>query len=202
MEARIADFANTYRGLQLAVNEKQKPKNMQGITEMKVLTYSNILTYEEDMTLSNTINEQTLKEASKVYINTDKKYKDINIKQKDIVLPINASTFEPHFINWNSQQKFDNVVFHSKLILLRVNEKVAPEFLFFILRTRKIRDYFRKVAWEQNRETYRLTCQLVDNVKINVPDDIKEQMKIVEQIRQKDLEVAKIQENIEKFIKL
>lgn len=201
MKVKLKDISNIYRGLQIAVNEKEPPKNMQGIKEMKVLSYSSIYSYNEEITLTNTINLDAIMKFPKVYINVEKKVKEAGIKKGDIILPINNMAFEPHFVNWKSNEIYDDIVYHSKLILVQpVMTKIIPEFLFFLLNTANAREYFRNNAKEKNKDKYRLTCKVVEDLVVDIPLDLKEQQNIVNEIKKINEEKQKLENNFEKLI--
>lgn len=178
MEKILNDIlvANT-RGMKFSLNEREKPADMTDITELSILGYTNIYTYQNKLNLSNTINVKAVEENDKVYVNLNQKYKNCIPKKEDILLPITNVDFEPRFVNWDGDNKL-NYIYHQKLILLRADiTQIYPKFLFYILNTNHIRNYWREHS--QDGEKYRLTCTTVGKLVIDVPS-LEEQKSIVE----------------------
>ena len=75
MKMLMYELAEITRGMTIPPNEKNKPKDMSEITEMYVLGYTDLLSYNEVPTLSNTININSVEKDNKVYINLNQKYK-------------------------------------------------------------------------------------------------------------------------------
>ena len=110
--------------------KKTRPKDMSEITEMYVLGYTDLLSYNEVPTLSNTININSVEKDNKVYINLKQKYKQGTVQKEDIILPISNVDFEPRLIRWESDKKLD-YIYHQKVIVVRPNVKIVnPEYLF------------------------------------------------------------------------
>lgn len=189
MKMLMYELAEITRGMTIPPNERTKPKDMSEITEMYVLGYTDLLSYNEVPTLENTIDINSVEKDNKVYVNLKQKYKQGTVQKEDIILPISNVDFEPRLIRWKGNEKLD-YIYHQKVIVVRPNTKIInPEYLFYILTTTPIREYFREHSKEGIR--YRLVCKTVMDLKIEVPD-MEEQIKIVERIKKHNLETMEI----------
>ena len=103
--------------------------------------------------------------------------------------------YKPKFIDWNSNEHL-NYIYYSKLIVIRPNtDLVIPEYLFFKLNSKSVREYFRKNSKEGNK--HRLVCKTVQDLRIEIPT-IEEQNKILDKVKKVDLEKQEIREFFDK----
>lgn len=197
MEKLVKNIATVYKGLQITKNEMEKPKNMDDVKELTLLSYDDMISYYTVPTLSHTIvSTESIKRSSKVYINMKKKYKEATMQKGDIVLPVGLKRPEPRIVNWNDlfETNYENYIYSNDLIIIRVldTDKVKPEFLFHLLNTSINRAYLRGASCKNGR--HRLTCEILENIKVYIPS-AKEQIDAL-----KDLEYAnKIREKVEDY---
>lgn len=187
------------RGMGVKPEERIKPQNIQDVEEMYEVGYTDLLSYNDDLTLSNTINIESVEKDKKVYINLNNKQKQGIIQKKDIIIPITNVTFEPRFVMWEGDKTL-NYIYHQKQIIIRPNPtKIIPEYLFFILNSNTVRNYWREHSKEGNNK-FRLVCKTVMNLEIEVPS-IEEQKKIVERTinnNKEQLEIRLMYEELSK----
>lgn len=197
MEKLVKDIAIVYKGLQITKNEIEKPKNMDNIRELTLLSYDDMISYYTVPTLSHTIvSTESIKRSSKVYINMKKKYKEATMHKGDIVFPVGLKRPEPRIVNWTDlfEKDYENYIYSNELIIIRVldTNNVKPEFLFHLLNTSLNKARLRCASSKNGR--HRLTCEILENIKVYIPNT-KEQIDAL-----KDLEYAnKIREKVEDY---
>ena len=170
-------LANIQRGTTLSDSDKTKPKDMFNIKKVKVLTYGNLLPLCKALDLKNTIDESSTNQNDIAYINMNNKQNNCLIQKEDIVLPISNYDYEPIYINWQNSNEMD-YIYHQKTIILRAKtDRILPLFLYFLLTTDYIKNYFRENAKEGNR--YRLVCKTVMDLEVSIPS-IEKQKKYIE----------------------
>ena len=194
MKEKIYSIAEVMRGC--TIHEKvEELKKSEGKNEVKILEYNDINSYNDTLTLEDTINKELMKEKESIYIDLGKKYKQGFIQKKDIIIPMTHMDYKPKFIDWNSNEHL-NYIYYSKLIVIRPNtDLVIPEYLFFKLNSKSVREYFRKNSKEGNK--HRLVCKTVQDLRIEIPT-IEEQNKILDKVKKVDLEKQEIREFFDK----
>lgn len=194
MKETIYSLAEVMRGC--TIHEKvEELKKSEGKNEVKILEYNDINSYNDTLTLEDTINKELMKEKESIYIDLGKKYKQGFIQKKDIIIPMTHMEYKPKFIDWNSNEHL-NYIYYSKLIVIRPNtDLVIPEYLFFKLNSKSVREYFRKNSKEGNK--HRLVCKTVQDLRIEIPT-IEEQNKILDKVKKVDLEKQEIREFFDK----
>ncbi len=194
MKETIYSLAEVMRGC--TIHEKvEELKKSEGKNEVKILEYNDINSYNDTLTLEDTINKELMKEKESIYIDLGKKYKQGFIQKKDIIIPMTHMDYKPKFIDWNSNEHL-NYIYYSKLIVIRPNtDLVIPEYLFFKLNSKSVREYFRKNSKEGNK--HRLVCKTVQDLRIEIPT-IEEQNKILDKVKKVDLEKQEIREFFDK----
>lgn len=189
MKESIYNLAEVTRGLAVSPNEIN-PKNKEGLTESYILGYPNLISYKDNPSLSNTIDFNNIEECEKVYIDFDKKYKQGFIQKNDIILPISNMDYEPKFVNWNNKDLKVNFIYHHKLIVIRpYKDLVIPEYLFFILNSKEVRNYWFENSKENGK--HRLICKKVQDFKVNIPS-MKEQKEYIDKLKELNVERQKI----------
>lgn len=192
MKQSIYNLGEITRGMSVPPTERN-PKDMEDKTEMFIVGYKDLLSYNEVPSLLDTINKNSLEE--KVFVNLNQKYKQGTIRKKDIILPISNMDYEPKFVNWTSDEPV-NFIYHHKLIVIRPNiELVVPEYLFFKLNSKEVRNYWFENSIEGSK--HRLICKTVQDFKIDIPNKDK-QLEIVERLKKLDMERQEIFEYINK----
>ena len=117
MKETIYSLAEVMRGC--TIHEKvEELKKSEGKNEVKILEYNDINSYNDTLTLEDTINKELMKEKESIYIDLGKKYKQGFIQKKDIIIPMTHMDYKPKFIDWNSNEHL-NYIYYSKLIVIR-----------------------------------------------------------------------------------
>lgn len=192
MKELIYNLGEITRGMSVPPNERN-PQDKEDKTEMFIVGYKDLFSYNEVPSLINTINMNSLEE--KVYVNLNQKYKQGTIRKNDIILPISNMDYEPRFVNWASNEPL-NLIYHQKVIVIRPNTQlVVPEYLFFKLNSKDVRKYWFDNSIEGTK--HRLICKTVQDYKIDLPSKEK-QLEIVERLKKLDIERQEIFEYINK----
>lgn len=198
MKRPLRELAIIERGMRLSNDEKTQPHNISDVKELFLLKYPQVYSYNKVPTLSNTINFTDVENDEKVYVNLSNKFKNSIIQKNDILLPVTNVDFEPKFITWEDDKRLD-YIYHQKLILLRPNvSQILPQYLFFILNTDYVREYWRQNS--KDGERYRLVCKTVEQFEIDVPS-MEEQKAIVERTIKNNIERVEINNIYEELSK-
>lgn len=174
---KLKFYCDVFRGVQ--INKKEKGGEIENLEKFFILNYDDITT---NLSLKNTINNDF---KNLVSINANKKYKDIQAQNSDIIVPAKLIHHKPKFIDYDmSNMKF---VYSFELFIIRVAdiEEIEPKFLYYLFNSDSMSEYLDEKAKEYNKgksgNFNRITAKMLEEIEITVPP-LQEQKKIVKEI--------------------
>lgn len=187
MNIKISEVMSVNRGLHILKGERNKEnlKNI-GISKAFVLNYVDVAEY--DFKNTDTIDDNIKENKQEIFVNLSKKFKNTRIQREDIILKLRANEYEAKLIYWSNRDREMNFVYSNDLIFMqKISEQIEPKFIFYLMKTNKIKKILKDKASENNSNKIR--CVDVENIEIELLS-IKEQLEIINQIEkcQNDLE--------------
>ena len=185
-----------FRGIQ--VNPKEKEGGKEDSQKFYILNYDDVLT---NLSLKNTLNFEDNKRE--VYINADKKYKNIQVQNQDILIPAKLIRHKPKFIDFQNNENL-NLLYSFELFVIKVADKkeLDPKFLFYLFNSDSMSDYLDNKAKEYNKgrsgNFNRITLQMLEEIEIEVLS-IEEQRRIVKQVEKLNNLKVEVESNLKKI---
>lgn len=187
-----------FRGVQ--INQKEKKGGNEESQKFYILNYDDIST---NLSLKNTININLEESKEAVYINTDKKYKDIQVQNQDLIIPAKLVRHKPKIIDYQNNENL-NLIYSFELFVIKVADKkeLDPKFLFYLFNSDSMSDYLDNKAKEYNKgrsgNFNRITLQMLEEIEIEVLS-IEEQRRIVKQVEKLNKLKFEVESNLKKI---
>lgn len=196
---KIKELADVFRGLQLTKFERLKINtDEKNVSEAVILNYDNISSYTENLLLKDTIDFTCYDNANKVYVDLNKKFKNVLIRPNDIVFPVKLKQHVARFVELKNTKSMKNMLYSNDLLIVRPDkEKVCPKFLFLMLSTKYVKDKLDRDSI--NYRPHRITCEIINELEVLLPSR-EEQEKIVKQLEKINSKKALIEEEFEDLI--
>ena len=196
---KLKYVCDIFRGVQ--INPKEREGGNEESQKFYILNYDDVST---NLSLKDTININLAESKKEVYINADKKYKDIQVQNQDIIIPAKLIRHKPKFIDYSNNMNL-NLSISFELFTIRVVDKkqeLDPKFLFYLFNSDSMSDYLDNKAKEYNKgrsgNFNRITLQMLEEIEIEILP-IEEQRKIVKQIEKLNNLKVEVESNLKKI---
>lgn len=199
---KIKELAEVFRGLQLTKMERLKINAEEGnVSEAVILNYDNISSYTENLLLKDTIDFTCYDNANKVYVDLNKKFKNVLIRPNDCVLPVKLKQHVARFVSFKNTKSIKNMVYSNDLLVVRPDEKkVSARFLFLILCTKHVQERLQKLSSDSKCNPHRITVEMINELEVELPSR-DEQEKILRQLEKINYKKVQLEKGFENLIK-
>lgn len=197
---KIKEIAEVFRGLQLTKMERLKINaEEENVSEAVILNYDNISSYTENLSLKDTIDFTCYDNANKVYVDLNKKFKNVLIRPNDCVFPVKLKQHVARFVEFKNTKSIKKFIYSNELLIVRPDEeKVCPKFLFLMLSTKYVKDKLDRDSI--NCTPHRITVEMINELEVELPSR-DEQEKIVKQLETINYKKAQLEKGFEDLIK-
>lgn len=200
---KIKELAEeVFRGLQLTKMERLKINAEEGnVSEAVILNYDNISSYTENLLLKDTIDFTCYDNANKVYVDLNKKFKNVLIRTNDIVIPVKMKQHVARFVSFKNTKSIKNMLYSNDLLVVRPDEKkVSARFLFLILCTKSVQERLEKQSIDSKCNPHRITVEMINELEVELPSR-EEQERILRNLEKINYKKAQLEKGFEDLIK-
>lgn len=208
---KIKELAlEVFRGLQLTKMERLKINAEEGnVSEAVILNYDNISSYTENLLLKDTIDFTCYDNANKVYVDLNKKFKNVLIRPNDIVIPVKMKQHQARFVSFRNTKSIKKMIYSNDLLVVRPDEtKISARFLFLMLSTKHVQERLDKHVQERLKKQsgnskdnpHRITVEMINELEVELPSR-DEQEKILRQLEKINYKKAQLEKGFENLIK-